>query len=52
MSDKDDDSKKANRDILKELTEREIEVLKMQLGINVGSKHTLEEVTKQFDVVY
>ena len=38
------------RDVLGGLTPREAKVLRMRLGIDMNTDHTLEEVGKQFDV--
>ena len=40
----------ATQDVLSSLTAREAKVLRMRLGIDMNTDHTLEEVGKQFDV--
>ncbi len=42
--------KRATRDALGALTQREAKVLRMRFGIDMNTDHTLEEVGKQFDV--
>src|SRR5690554_2413318 len=42
--------KEATRDVLGGLTEREAKVLRMRFGIDMNTDHTLEAVSKQFDV--
>ncbi len=44
------DLKERVREVLKTLTPREEKVLKMRIGIDVPSEHTLEEVGKDFSV--
>ncbi|MED5431174.1 MAG: RNA polymerase sigma factor RpoD, partial [Pseudomonadota bacterium] len=40
----------ATREVLANLTAREAKVLRMRVGIDLNTDHTLEEVGKQFDV--
>ncbi|EKQ5869135.1 RNA polymerase sigma factor RpoD [Pseudomonas aeruginosa] len=42
--------KESTREVLAGLTAREAKVLRMRLGIDMNTDHTLEEVGKQFDV--
>jgi RNA polymerase primary sigma factor len=42
--------KEATREVLSGLTAREAKVLRMRVGIDMNTDHTLEEVGKQFDV--
>jgi len=42
--------RRATKELLHGLTEREARVLRMRFGIDMNTDHTLEEVGKQFDV--
>ncbi|EIU5323501.1 RNA polymerase sigma factor RpoD [Pseudomonas aeruginosa] len=42
--------KESTREVLAGLTAREAKVLRMRFGIDMNTDHTLEEVSKQFDV--